>query len=270
MTAAWERRLGRALLVMGALGLTMCLAGFLLLGIAQQRAEVALLRQLDLATASLTVTADGLVVAGDALTRAGITLVSTQRLLAEVGTGLGTAREATDRVAGVVGQEVPATLRSVRTGLAAAEQGARLVDSTLDTINRFIPGARPAEPAPPLAPSIAAVATSLDDLNAPLVAIEKDLRATADTLTSTRAQLAAMERNLGELGDTITSARTVITRYQVLVDDLRREVARLRAALPGWLSLLRWGLAALLLPVGFTQVGLLVQGWRLTRPVPQA
>jgi hypothetical protein len=257
------RLVGALLMAAGAVGLAICLVGLALVAQFEGRATAFLLERLDLATRSLAVTADGLVVAGDSLTQAGVTLTSIQRTLQEAGQSLGSAQQVVDRVATVVGDEIPATLRTTRTALASAENAARLVDSTLGLINALLPGTRPAESAPPLASSIAAVGVSLDGLTEPLGDVEADLRTASGDLQRTRTQLAAVAAGVGDIAASLARARTVVTRYQLVVDDLQQEVRRLRAGLPDWLRLLRWSATALLILLGLAQAGLLVQGWDL-------
>ena len=47
--------------------------------------------------------------------------------------------------------------------------------------------------------------------------------------------------NLADIDRSLESAKTVVVRYRLMIDDLKREVARLQTALPSWLGTLRWG-----------------------------
>jgi methyl-accepting chemotaxis protein len=259
------RRVGIGLMALGGVGLALCLIGFIGAVVLEQRATAALLRQLDLAANSLTITADGLVVASDSLSQAGITLVSIQRTLAEVEQGLTSASGVVGRVADVVGDDIPTVLGTTKAALTSAETAAGFVDNALEVVNRFIPATRPPTPTPPLAASIREVATSLDGLSAPLAAIETDLTQSAGDLQRIQTQLGLVRRNLTDITTSLDNAKTVIVRYRVMVDDLKREVARLQGALPGWLGLLRWGAWILLLCAAFGQMGLLAQGWFLVQ-----
>jgi hypothetical protein len=263
MAKRWWRVIGVALMGAGGVGLTACLTGLILVGQIERDASALLTERLDLTARSLTVTAEGLAVADDSLTRAGVTLAALQGTAREVERGIGNAQVAADRISGVVGRDMRAVLGTTQTGLAAAESAALAIDTTIDLVTAFLPNLRPAEPGPPLSLTIAQVAGSLQGLDHSLGAVEADLKTSSDDLRRVRVQVGLAAGGLGEIGDSLAQTRLVIGRYRLVVADLQRDIGRLQAALPGWLGTLRWVLSATLVCLTFAQLGLIVQGWRL-------
>ena len=255
-------------MALGALGLVICLAALVAVARLQGTASDYLVAKLDALAADLDITADGLVVLGDSLTQLGVTTASIQRTLEEVDRGLGTASQTLGKVSTVVGADIPAILQETNGALATAESAARVIDRTLGVVWALAPGSRPAEPSPPLSVSIANIAASLTGLSGSLREIETGLTTATGDVERVRVQLRAVAGGIGEITRSLSAARTVVTRYQVVVSNLQREVAQLRADAPGWLTTGAWWLGAIVLLLGFAQVGLLVQGWDLyTRAV---
>jgi methyl-accepting chemotaxis protein len=260
-----ERRrvIGIALMALGGIGLVICLAAMVAVARLQEAASTYLVAKLDALAADLDVTADGLVVIADSLTQLGVTTASIQRTLEEVDRGLGNAAQVIGNVSTVVGQDIPKVLGETNAALTTAESAARVIDRTLGVVWALLPSSRPAEPSQPLAVSIANIGASLGDLSSSLDEIETGLTTATGDIERVRVQLRAGAASVGEITRSVSDARTVVTRYQVVVSNLKREIAQLRADLPGWLTTAAWWLAALLLLLGFTQAGLIVLGWDL-------
>jgi hypothetical protein len=255
-------------MALGALGLVICLAALLAIARLQGAASDYLVAKLDAFAANLDITADGLVVLGDSLTQLGVTTASIQRTLEEADRGLGGASRMLGNVSTVVGADIPRVLQETNAALATAESAARVIDRTLGVVWALAPGSRPSEPSPPLSVSIANIAASLAGLSSSLKEMETDLTTAVADVERVRVQLRAVAGGVGEITRSLSAARMVVTRYQVVVADLKREVAQLRADLPGWLTTAAWWLGAVVLLLAFAQVGLLVQGWGLYARAP--
>ena len=256
-------------MALGALGLVICLAALVAIARLQGTASDYLVTKLDALAADIDITADR---TGrprrTRWTQLGVTTASIQRTLEEVDRGLGTASQTLGKVSTVVGADIPTILQETNGALATAESAAGVIDRTLGVVWALAPGSRPAEPSPPLSVSIANIAASLTGLSGSLGEIETGLTTATGDVERVRVQLRAVASGIGEITRSLSAARAVVTRYQVVVSNLQREVAQLRADVPGWLTTGAWWLGAIVLLLGFAQVGLLVQGWDLyTRAV---
>jgi hypothetical protein len=256
--------LGIALIVAGVAGLIFCLVGVIALGQAQQALEMAAMDQLDLLNRALAATADGLTVADGTLgqaSKAAAALEGTMNGLGEAVDGTGST---VDAVAGMVGQQLPATISITEETLSGLARTAQVVDNALLLMSSIpLLGLDRYEPAVPLAQGIEQVVGSLAGIPASLGDAEVGLTTASDSLEVMQTEIAVMATQISEIVTSLEAAGAVIDEYLVVVAELQALVGTVRASLPEWLFWSRVGLSLMLLWLGIAQFGLITQGWEL-------
>jgi methyl-accepting chemotaxis protein len=264
MRQVLTRTAGMMLIVAGVAGVLFSVIALVVFSRVLSDIQAAADRRIIQIDRALVATGDGLVVAQDSLDRAEVTMRSLRTTINSASQTITDTLPALDRVGVLVGEDLPTTITSTRSALASAQETARVADGLLSTISQFqLIGAEIYNPEVPLNVAIGQVADSLNDLPESLVSVRGDLRQTAGNLGEVNAQISSVAGNIDDIGVSMADAETVITKYQGIVVDLRREIVEVRRDLPGWLSAIRVGVSLVLIWLGIAQIGLLTQGWEL-------
>ncbi len=258
-----QRRIAGALLMASAvLGLLVSLAGIISVSYAGVVLQSGLQQQLDTLERSLDATSEGLNIAGTSLVEAERTVGNLSATVAGASQTVADTQPGLAALETLSGTRLPATIVSTRQALDSAAETARAVDAMLRTLSIF---GVPYNPDVPLNVAIAGVAETLDDVPPALTAIGEGIDTAQQNTTRIAADLVEVATGLEALSANLGSARGVVGQYQKVVEDLRRQVANIRAAAPFWIGLLSWGVILLLVCLALAQPGLLVQGWDLYR-----
>lgn len=250
----------------GLLGLVLAVAGLVAVGLGMSQVEQAIVARLDLADRALTTTDEGLAVAGVALNDADATLKTLSATIGGATQALSDTLPTLEGVGALAGDELPATIRSTQTALRSAQATARVIDQVLGAISSFgLISAATYNPQVPLSAAIGEVSASLNELPASLGTIGAGIDRSAASLGEVNGDLAQAAESIAEIGASVRAASGVVAQYRQLVGELQAEVRGLRAALPGWVSLLRIGLALVLAWMALAQLGLIAQGWDLIK-----
>lgn len=266
MSSTITRLLGTMLIVAAIIGMVFSAAGIVALWRVHARALDALLDVTDIVQATLQATSDGLRVADASLARAADSVAALEVATDSVATTLDETVPLTRGASELVGDELPASIDAMQASLGAAESGARVMDDTLAILSSipFYPG-EPYDPETSLGDGLAATAESMDGVKRSLVDMQASLDQVGDNLGAMEKTVQELAAAVGGIEQPMGDARAVVGQYEDVVDALVVQVATLAAALPRWIDLIAWFLSGVLVWLGFTQVGLLLQGLEWTR-----
>lgn len=260
------RFIGFTLIVGAILGLAFSIAGLMVVSSAEQQVTARALAGLDLLDRALATTADGLSVADGALMEAEETVASLEITTLSVSQTISDTIPLVDSVASLVGKSLPTSIRAAQASLVAAESSAKIADDTLAVLTALaLLGGVEYAPPVPLHTSIGQVSDSLDSLPPSFSEMESGLKTTSINLARIETDVAGLSGNIGQIDASVADARSVVGQYQGVVADLQAELVSIRAALPRWLLLLKWGISLILVWLGIAQVGLLSQGAEMVR-----
>lgn len=169
------------------------------------------------------------------------------------------------------GEDLPNTIATTRSSLEVAGTSAEIIDNALTLITSIplIP-VEPYAPAVPLNVALQEVSDSLITLPESLVAMESNLQDSRQNLILINAQIQDLIVNVDQIQGTIETAGPVVATYEDAVDRLLERTVQIEGNLPGWLNRIAWALTAFLVWLGFTQIGLFIQGVEMLRPAPQS
>jgi hypothetical protein len=253
-----------ALILAGLAGLVFAIAGVAAAGTVEQEVETRLMAQVDLADRALAATAEGLVAADDALTQAAAAAGGLEMLARGMGAAIDGTAPTLDAVAGMVGEQLPATIKVTQDTLATIVETTQVVDNLMAVVTSIpLLGLDRYEPEVPLSRGVMEVASSLDGIPQSLTLAQEGLLSASDGLVSVQSDVDGIASEVGQISGTLQDSRAIIEEYQVVVGDLRTMVTTMREGLPGWLAAARWSLTLMLVWLGIAQLGLITWGWEL-------
>ena len=266
MKQTLTRLVGFVLIAGAILGLTLSVAGLVILPRVERMVTTRALAGLDLLDRTLAATADGLSVADEALGRAVDSVALLQTTTQGVSQAIGDTVPLVDTVADMMGEDLPESIRAAQTALTAAQSSAKLADDTLSLLAAVpLLGLGEYAPAVPLHTGLGHISDSLGSLPASFSQMEQGLKTSSGNLARIEGDVAGLADQIGQIDSSLAQTRSVVTQYQSVVGDLQVEVAALRDGLPRWLRWLRWGLSLGLIWLGIAQLGLLSQGLEMVR-----
>ncbi|NTU78093.1 MAG: hypothetical protein HGA45_01610 [Chloroflexales bacterium] len=257
---ALARWIGVTLIGTGILGLLLSLASMTFVMIAGATAEGALIRELDTFDKALAATSDGLTVADRALADTHSTLAALSATLNNATITITETQPMIGALQDLTGEGLPETIASTHQALTSAQETAQIIDGVLGSIP-FV-GSR-YSPEVPLNVAIGQVADSLTELPTSLEEVSAGLGKASDNIGTIATNVGEVSAGIAAIAQSVSEAAVVVEQYEVVVGDLRGEVAAVRAAAPGWITMVRLGLTVLLIWLGLAQISLLFQGWEL-------
>lgn len=258
----WPRLVGGSLIATALLGVLISFAGMIVVAQAGTTAQQALIRELMTLDRALVATGEGLTIAGSALTDVEGTLGSLSATLVSATNAISETQPTLATIGELTGTSLPQTIRETQVALESAQTAAISAEDVLGSL-RFL-GVR-YSPEVPMGDAIGRVETSLADVPDDLIEVAAGLDTASANLEQLTGNLAEVATGIDAIAASVDEATGVVEQYQEIVGDLRTEVASIGEALPGWISLARWGLWLVLVWMALAQIGLLAQGWELLR-----
>lgn len=266
MSALLRRILGLLLIVAALGGLIFSIYGLVsvwrLRPVAMENASSAL----DLLQVSLDTTDEGLSVANQSLNSTVASISALESTVATASKTFESTIPVFNTLTDLTSDELPKTVESAQTSLAAAQESAKIIDGVLRAlvsipfVNKDI-----YNPPVPLDVALGDVSKSLDGLPTSLKSIGGNMEATSGNLEIMQADMDQMTSDIHSISTSLEDAQSVIEQYQQLVTDLEMRLNNLRPKVPGWIYNLSWIITLAFLWLGIAQVGLLLQGLQLMR-----
>lgn len=266
MTLAGTRpSLGRLLQAGGYAGLILALVVAVMLPIAATLAAPRIEGRLANLAAQLIDVSELLEATSLALENASVALGDTSGGLATTQLTLANSQPLLDSVSDLLGSQAPDTIRSTRTALLGAQEGARAMDRVLRGLAFF---GLSYDPEVPLDESLALTAESLEPLPGALVRVKSDIDIVKIDLQLLEEDMGRVARDLDELSEVLSPLGEDL---RVQSDSLKEAAASLEGIGP---ELRRWLLGIALIGsllavwVALGQAGLIVIGGWLREGVP--
>jgi hypothetical protein len=216
---------------------------------------------LDLLDTTLQTTADGITLAELSLDQASSSLNTLVDTIETTGKSVHDTIPLVESLTQVTTQDVPGTIAQTQVALQSAQASAQVIDTTLSIITSipFLTIA-PYSNQKPLADALKDVSSSLDPISASLSSLETTLNASVDNLSGMEKQLTQIAVDIRAINRSVTDAKTVTSQYLTQVATLQTQLDLARNRLPGALNAIAWFITVALIWLGFTQIGLIMQG----------
>lgn len=258
------RFLGLLLTVTALAGMGISIFGILRLWQTETEWKAQAQDVLTLLDATLQTTSDGLETASTALEQADSALTSLAEAVHTASNSLDDTLPLIDTLSEITARDLPQAISRSQQAIQSAQVSARIIDSTLSTLASIpLIGLRGYDTSRPLSGALAELSRSLDPVSASLRAIEPSLSQSKTSLAAIGADADEIHADLMEIRGSLQQARDVMAEYSRTVTALHTRVQTAQTELPAALDRLAWFLTVLLAWLGFTQIGLLLQGLQL-------
>jgi methyl-accepting chemotaxis protein len=213
---------------------------------------------------TLTATVDGLEVAAESLDTASASADILAQTIQTTGKSIQDTLPLLDTLSELTSEDLPTMIQTAQEALDSAQASAKIVDSTLSFLTAipFLP-IQDYKPEVPLGEALGDVSTSLDPLPDALALMEEPLATTKGNLEQVIDQFDTISENIRDINASLVAAREVIGRYQGVVSSLQKQLERTKGSLASYANRLAWAITVILVWLGLTQVGLMMQGFEM-------
>lgn len=266
MVKIFTKTLGTLFIIVGAGGILLCILGAssiwkMTAGLRQEALGYLEIAGSTLSTSqkTLDLTEDALGAASSSLVLLGSTTQTTNQTISSLVPVLAT-------ISSLMENDLPDTIEATRTSLVSAQTSARLLDDFLAGLARipFI-NLDAYNPEVPLNKSLGEIADSLADLPASFRTIDANLLATNENLAAIQIDLVETETSILVIQQSLDASEAVLGTFKTDLAALETRLADLSESLEGGLDGLAQAATLVLVWLGFTQLGLVVQGIGLLR-----
>ena len=229
-----RRILGVLVMLAGLLGLVLSLAGLVMVWVAKPTVDVYASTTIDTLNESVVTSQNVMEITRQAL---GATIDSVDALSAMLGTTAATVEDTKpvlDQVDTIMATTLPSTLEATTDSLYTAQEAARVLESTIQSLDafRFLLSAMPLlgglveqtgeayNPEKPLADSLGELASSLEGLPDTFVEMSANLSATDDNLVAIQGNLVTMSDSVGLISSSLSEYEKMIVQSKSSMDDL--------------------------------------------------
>jgi chromosome segregation ATPase len=261
MKTLFNRLAGFLLLIAAMGGLVFSAAGIYGAWTYKQQVSDNLVQSLDLLTASLQTTAQGLVIIEQSFGAVMGSVISVQDTLMTTVDTIETTKPMMSSLTDLLDEDLPGTITAVQTSLDTAYESAKIIDAVLRALTIF--NRESYNPSVPLHEALQQISTSMDALPASFAEMEDSLRNTSSQTEIIQADLITVAASISEIEKALDAYETVIQDYQDSVREIKKQINTLKRRIPKAVNLGVWALTAFLAWMAIAQIGLLTQGWEL-------
>jgi ABC-type transporter Mla subunit MlaD len=260
-----RRVIGVLLILAAILGLVVSIGAMYVIWNAQGNITTSLQTTIDLLGQTLETTAQGLVVTQGALQSSVDLIGNLQATVETTAKAIGSTNPLIDEIGGLMGEDLPNTIRATQISLETAQQSAATIDTLLRAMSG-IPLIGPSigyNPEVPLSEALGQVAQNLEDLPDAFMGMQENLKNTQDNMQIFESDLTVMAESVGQIQSSVAQYNQVIGGYQASLDQILAQLETLSANLPNIVRMVSIGLTAFLVWMAIAQLGLITQGWEL-------
>jgi hypothetical protein len=267
---AVRRVLGVGLMLFSAVGLVISVLGlivvFALSGQVASNADHAL----EITVDTLSSTQQNLDLTDRALGEARVALSTTETFVEEAGSGLENTSALMGSLSEILGSDLPDVIEDTQDSLAAAEEGAAVIEDVLRGLNAIsgLTGLS-YDPEVSLTDSFASMNESLGTIPATLAELDDSLEGAQQNLDDLQTALSQVATPLTESEVVLAEAQASVQAYSSTIEQLAEAVGDLRTVLPAWIRTALLALYFLLVWLAVSQIGLLWQGWEMVSSQPR-
>lgn len=256
---------GRALVVVGALGVVLTLVGIVVAVRVLSSMEGAVTESITLSADALDVVDASVAVTDRVVTSLAEALATTEATTDEVAAGVGDAAAVLDATAALVEVEVAGSLDAVVGALPALVDVAAVIDRTL-SVASSLPFGPDYDPSEPFDDSVRALQVELDGLPGALREQADLARDASASLAEVERGVDAIGRDLGDLELAMQDAHALLADYGDTTREARGIVERTADDLAADIGFAQLFVVVLLLTMAVANLAPLAVGWLLLHP----
>jgi methyl-accepting chemotaxis protein len=256
--------IGALLIIASLAGLVICVGGIYGAWQVRERLVTSLNNTLALLENTLKATSGALVVANDSMDTATKSVEALAETIRTTGRSVNDTLPMIDSLAKLTTVDLPETIKTTQDALDSAKTSAVTIDSTLKLVTTIPLLPLPAyDPPVPLGEALGDVSTSLDPLPESLLSMKDSLANTKTNLGQIGGQFDTIAADVNEINASLVNAKNVIGQYQQVVATLEGQIGLTKTSLPNLVNIMAWVFTVVLVWLGLTQVGLMMQGFEM-------
>lgn len=259
-----SRITGITLIGMAILGVLFSIAAIILTNRFLDEARSAIIATGDLTERALLNTAKGLYTARTSLEEAQTTLSAIHQTLDGVTATVEGFSPALEAFHTLLGESLPAAIRTTQVTLQAAQTAAQTLDiflyglSQVPILSNFI---KPPEVA--LHTAIGEVNSSLDNIPAALQDAQQGVQTASSENAKMESGLETISGQMSGIEEVVLEMKNVADEYLLLVEDLQMKLLNFEKRLLTWVTIFRVLMTFILAWLALAQISLFLQGWDL-------
>lgn len=259
-----SRITGITLIGMAILGVLFSIAAIILTNRFLDEARSAIIATGDLTERALLNTAKGLYTARASLEEAQTTLSAIHQTLDGVTATVEGFSPALEAFHTLLGESLPAAIRTTQVTLQAAQTAAQTLDiflyglSQVPILSNFV---KPPEVA--LHTAIGEVNSSLDNIPAALQDAQQGVQTASSENAKMESGLETISGQMSGIEEVVLEMKNVVDEYLLLAEDLQMKLLNFEKRLLTWVSIFRVLMTFILAWLALAQISLFLQGWDL-------
>ena len=261
MTKTFNRIVGTLLVAAAVLGLFFSMIGIASIWSYKNSMTTSLLSALDLITASLDTTGQGLVMVQQSFGTLTSSITSVQDTLGTAADTLETTKPLFDSLDSLLSDELPKTIVAVQNSLDTAYDSAKIIDTVLRALTIF--NRESYSPNVPLHEALAQISDNLGTLPETLATMDQSLENTSSQTEVIQADLDTMAASIESIQTTMGDYETMLGDFDDSLRVVKKQVNTIKVRLPKLVNAAVWVLTIFLVWMAIAQLGLFTQGWEL-------
>ncbi len=217
----------------------------------------------DLVSTTLDTTEQGLTVVEGTLDNISLNVATLESATLGMAQSVHDAGLTVDSVALLVGEDLPSAITNTQNALSSAQTSALVIDNVLTALSRVPLIGIDYAPEIPLNLALSNIAVSLSGVPGALKNIEQNMVITGDNLVTLETQVTDISQKVKLINDNLTQAKSVVDQYQEEIAQFQELATSGRQSAPTWVTTAARFLTFLLIWLGISQLGLLVQGLQM-------
>jgi methyl-accepting chemotaxis protein len=270
MSPKTRRILGIVLVTAAILGWLLSLSGLIAIWAVRPSLTDTLVSNVKVIKGTLEFATTGLEVTQKSLGAIGSSLETLQATVQKTADTVESTTPFFDSLINITDQNLPKTVDGLKSSLATAQQGAKVIDDALRKVTSLpIIGSLLSEqgynPSTPLDKGLSNVADGINTLDETFQGMTDSLSNTRDNVQAVQISISDMAANLGEINANLREADKVIQQYQDAAQSVLVFLNKWENRLPELITLIAIVLSVFFIWIASTQLGLFLQGWQYYR-----
>ena len=277
--STFRKILGILLVVAGILGLILAIAGLIFTWAVRPVVTQGLDTALTTLGGSIQTSQEAMIITEQALDGTINSISALETMLTSTATSVQDSKPLMAQISGFLSDQMPKTIQAASNSLRAAQRGAEVVDSAIQSFDSFknvlsgvpfIGGFIPQTPTTPppasgqaLADSLGDVATELENLPQLFTDMSSNLNKADTNLTTVQTSLTTMANNVSTITTSLEQYKAMITSSQSSMENLGDLLFNIQTNLQNIINITALVVTLFLLWLMAAQVAILTQGWDL-------
>jgi hypothetical protein len=260
-----RRIFGFLLIIAAILGLIISIVGIYYVWHIEPAMVSGMQNTVNLLSATLETTSQGLVVTKDALRNSVDMIGNMEMTLQTTAKAIDSANPMFDEITTLMDKQLPTTIQATQKSLNTAQESAQVIDSVLGTLSSIpLLGASIGyNPDVPLAQALGDVSQSLNGLPESFAGMKTSLQNTQNNIQTFQADLSMVTASVSQIQDSVSQYEMVVDNYHTSLQQVQAQLDLFSQNVPTYVHTFVIALTFFLVWMILAQIGLFTQGYEM-------